>query len=705
MIPFFSDHESGLRPFDALLFPVPLAEEVKKLLPIPASVGFCFHDPLFLQFGHPCSTDILAVSREDEHPFLLNDILVVPLVSARQERLDVVVYDIDPLLLEKMAKDWLISLQKAIVHQLFLTRQRYVEPRTGLYNQRALQCCEAQLEQWKSFFFLSVVSRRRTVAGGYQATAQLGSLLGSVIGEPLFYFGQGVFGFLSRQSDHKKACRFSRRLITRLKREKLNRIHIGFSVIDDKMSYQNVVTGCWNALVAAEQRGPYSLCDADSLDKRNTHPFALPEKTVLRQIQRKWCGVDRFGLALFSVADETKSTLALESMLTSAESCFPLSSSGQFVLFIDYSPSITRARVKDLAAAIEKNSGMPPDVGYCHWPTGTDQSKVDCLRSCRKAIVHGSFYGPGSIVSFDHTSLHVSGDLYFDEGNYKKAMKEYRLGLQRQPDDKDLLNSLGVALAEVNRHREAIGCFSSVLNSWPDNHMALVNKGMSCRILGRNSEAIQCFEKALLAPDHQKQASIEVYLQLGRMYCQNEQYDKAVSLLTQWRHNREEPDEFMFFRLMGEACLGAGQNKEAIGFLQKSLQLYPRNADSLSMLGLLYILEGEGEDVGLSLCQRAVLMDEAEPAHLYRMAMARYALEQYDQALLLVRQVVQRQKNNDRAVLLRGQIYEKMGQVRKACQSYQRVLVLPGASQERIITAQKRIKKSRKKVNFKKGTI
>ena len=693
MIPFLPDHESGLCPFDALLFPGPLAEEVKKLLPIPASVGFCFHDPLFLQFGHPCSTDIRAVSREDEHPFLLNDILVVPLVLARHERLDVVVYDIDPLLLEKMAKDWLISLQKKIAHQLFGVRQRYIEPHTGLYNQRALQCCDARFDPWESLFFLSVVSRRRTVAGGYQTTAQLASLLGSVIGEPLFYFGQGVFGFLSRQSDHRKACQFSRRLITRLKREKLNRIHIGFSVIDDKISCQDVVTGCWNALVAAEQRGPYSLCDADSLDKRNTHPFALPEQTVLRQIQRKWCGVDRFGLALFSFADETKSLMALESMLVPGESCFPLSANGQFVLFIDYSPAKTRARVKDLAAALEKESGTPPDVGYCHWPTGTGQSKVDCLRSCRKAIVHGSFYGPGSIVAFDHISLHVSGDLYFDEGNYKKAIKEYRLGLQRQPDDKDLLNSLGVALAEVGRHREAVECFSSVLKSWPDNHMALVNKGMSCRILGRNSEATQCFEKALLAPDHKKEATIEMYLQLGRMYCQNEQYDKAVSLLAQWRNHRGEPDEFMFFRLMGEACLGAGRNKEAIGFLQKSLHLYPRNADSLSMLGLLYILEGEGDDVGLSLCQRAVLMDEAEPAHLYRMAMARYALEQYDQALLLVRQVVQCQKNNDRAVLLRGQIYEKMGQIRKACQSYQRVLVLPGASEERIITAQKRIKK------------
>ncbi|MCW5207575.1 tetratricopeptide repeat protein [Desulfobulbus sp. US2] len=116
-------------------------------------------------------------------------------------------------------------------------------------------------------------------------------------------------------------------------------------------------------------------------------------------------------------------------------------------------------------------------------------------------------------------SYNVSGDLYFDEGDYKQAIKEYKAGLQIKPDDVNLLNSLGVALTEINRHREAESCFSQVLQTEPQNYMALINKGMSCRLLGRSEEAIACFEQGLHCKEHEKQASIELYLQLGKLYC------------------------------------------------------------------------------------------------------------------------------------------------------------------------------------------
>jgi tetratricopeptide (TPR) repeat protein len=282
-------------------------------------------------------------------------------------------------------------------------------------------------------------------------------------------------------------------------------------------------------------------------------------------------------------------------------------------------------------------------------------------------------------VGFDFLSLNVSGDLYFDEGDYKQAIREYRTGLQMHPGDVNLLNSLGVALAEVNRHREAISCFSQVLDAESDNHMALVNKGMSCRLLDHNLEAVRCFERALRSPDHRQQASLEFYLQLARMYCTNEQYAKAVTLLKKWQKVEGSPEEFMFFRILGEACMGARQNRKAVQALQHSLQLYPGNADSLSMLGLLYILEGEGAEVGLSLCDKAVAMDETEPDHLYRLASALFYLSRFDQALDAVRRALRLQTSHGRAVLLRARIHEGAGHKGKARQSYQRVLAMKKA--------------------------
>jgi len=694
MLPIYSGKEFGFHHLDGLLFGDQLVLEVKNLLPIPATVEFWFHD--FHPFVHEFSRqqqDILTADRQGTVPFVQGGMLVIPLLSETQVDVDIVVHDVDPALLQKMAPEWLHELQGNIQKFFFRTRQIYTDPGTGLYNQRALDLLLSGRSCWKSLFLIATVSRRRTIAGGYQKINQLSSLLEAVIQEPLFYFGQGVFGCVSRQCDRRAALDFSHRLISRLKREGLHRVHVGFSCLTGERSPEKTLADCWLALVEAERRGPYSLCDASFLHRRDQHPLALPPAQVLRKLQRKWVGLNRFGLVLISSDGDDEGQLPECAPLLPVESySVELSADQLLVLLPAYTAARTAKQVKELADKIKISTGLRPAIGFCHWPAA-GSSRIDCIRNCRKAILHGSFYGSGAVVGFDFLSLNVSGDLYFDEGDYKQAIREYRSGLKMQPGDVNLLNSLGVALAEVNRHREAIDCFSRVLESDTDNHMALVNKGMSCRLMGRNTEAVQCFEKAILCSDHLQQASLELYLQLSRLYCLAEQYDHAVMLLNRWQETKGLPEEFMFFRLMGEACMGSSRNREAIESLQRSLQLHPRNADSLSMLGLLYVLEGEGAEVGLSLCNRAVSMDEGDAEHFYRLASALLYLERNNEALSAVRAALQIKRNHDRAVLLRGQIYERLGLACQARQSYQRVDALKTASASRKKQARARLEK------------
>ena len=606
-----------------------------------------------------------------------------------QARVDVVVHDVDPALLQKMRIEWLFELQNKISQRFSLIRQIYTDPGTGLYNQRALDLLLFDRSCWKSLFLIATVSRRRTIAGSFQKVIQLSSLMEVVTRDPLFYFGQGIFGCVSQQCDRRAVLDFSHRLISRLKREKLHRVHIGFSSLTGEQSPEKKLQDCWFALLEAERRGPYSLCDAAFLHKRDQHPLALPSAHVLRKLQRKWRGLERFGLVLILSAGGGSEFAPL---LPAESYCVALSGDQQFVLLPGYTGTRTAKLAKELAGKIKNSIGVPPAMGFSHWPSA-DSSKVDCVRNCRKAILHGSYYGTGAVVGFDSLSLNVSGDLYFDEGDYKQAIREYRTGLKMQPGDINLLNSLGVALAEVNRHREAIDCFSQVLEYKADNHMALVNKGMSCRLIGLDIEAVHCFEMGLQSSGHMEQASSELYLQLSRLYCMQEQYDQAVVLLNQWKEANGTTDEFMFFRLMGEACMGDGRNKDAIQALQRSLQLHPRNAEALSMLGLLYVLEGQGAEVGLSLCERAIGIDESEVEYYYRLALALFHLGRINEALPAVRSALKIQRNHDRAVLLRGQIYEGLGSVYKARQSYQRVVAMKAAGNDRKKQARARLKK------------
>ena len=693
MISVYSGKESGFRDHDALIFGDQLALEVSNLLPIPASVGFWFHDPVhrLLHGFSQRQQGILTAERADTVPFVQDDLLIIPPVIEMQAHVDVVVHDVDPALLRKMAPEWLLELQSKVLQRFSLIRQIYTDPGTGLYNQRALALLLSGGSCWKSLFLIATVSGRRTIAGSYQKVVQLSSLLEVVTRDPLFYFGQGIFGCVIQQCDRRAALDFSHRLISRLKREKLYRVHVGFSSLTGEQSSEKKLHHCWLALLEAERRGPYSLCDAAFLHKRDQHPLALPSAQVLRKLQRKWRGLARFGLVLIASAGEGDLP-ELVPLLPVESFCTALSADQQFVLLPGYTGARTAKLVKELAGKIKNSTGLCLAMGFSHWPSA-GSSKIDCVRNCRKAILHGSFYGTDAVVGFDFLSLNVSGDLYFDEGDYKQAIREYRAGLKMQPGDINLLNSLGVALAEVNRHREAIDCFSEVLVREPANHMALVNKGMSCRLIGRDDEAVHCFEKGLQCTDHPEQASLELYLQLSRLYCMREQYDHAVILLTLWQEIKDAPNEFMFFRLMGEACMGAGRNKDAIQALQRSLQLHPRNAEGLSMLGLLYVLEGQGAEVGLSLCDKAIGMDETEAEYYYRLASALFHLDRFNEALPAVRSALKIRRNHDRAVLLRGRIYEGLGSVRQARQSYQRVVAMKAAGNSRKKQARIRLNK------------
>jgi tetratricopeptide (TPR) repeat protein len=691
--------EQGFKADDGLILSQPLLLELEELLPVPASTGFwvqesaCFSKQIFTSKQLKKLTEWYNTTdhKAARTPTVLEDLLVIPLVTAQNEIVFLVVFDVDPAFLRKMASEWLIELQEKIIQRFCRIRQIYTDPDTDFYNRRALTLLLATEPCQRTLFLIATIPANRTLAGNFQKTHQVNVLIATLIDEPLFSLGQGLFAAVCNMNQRNTCLNFSHRLIARLKREGLRRVHIGFSSLSKEYTPQETLHRCQLILAEAEQRGPYSLCDEAFFFRKEKHPFALPGSLVIRELQKKWRRLDQFGVLLISFSQEQHSQKKeqevltipdLSSLLPATSSLHQLNQDEQLVLVPNISVTQLKQQAKELRQKITEQSSLLPSIGFCHWPTlGTN--KTDCIRSCRKAILHASFYPKGAVVAFDALSYNVSGDLYFDEGDYKQAIREYKAGLRIRPDDVNLLNSLGVALAEINRHREAEACFSQVLQQEPDNYMALINKGMSCRLLGRSNEAIKCFELGINCEEHEQQASIELYLQLGKLYCLAEEFVKAVNLLNEWKDRNGEPSEFIFFRLSGEALMGAGEHHEAIKALQHSLQIYPQNADSQSMLGLLYVLEGQGEEVGLSLCDRAITTDSGDAVHLYRRARALHHLGRHNEALESVKASLKLQRNNEQTLLLRAILHEELGSLRRAQQGFQRIISMKKSTENR----------------------
>ncbi len=601
---------------------------------------------------------------------------------------------IDTDLLKKFSRDWFLSFQEQVHQCLREIRKGYLDPETGLYNRRALmrvleeKCRDNRETSSTALYLIHLSFVRRSIPGTMRRVHYFADLLETVDNQGLFFLGQDVYALLLKASGQKEQRMLARGLQKFLRREKLQRVHIAFGdsaslctpVRPENVTGADPFTRIVDALALAEQRGPFGLCDVKVLDGQDMHPFVLPPRSTVRKMQRLWRGMDRFCLALFSqkssAGGDSSLVPAIARLVSDEQERFhivPLSTDQVFVLFSFADHAEPDLYIQKMHHGLLKCQESAVSVGYCTYPDNNG-SRTGCIRHCYKALMHGDFYGEASLVRFDHVSLNVSGDWYFEQGDFRQAVREYSQGLKRMPGEKNLLNSLGVSLIEMKRISQAITAFHEVLAQNPDNHMALVNLGYAFLQKGQRQKALNFFEKAYAVQYHAGLEGVDVLRQLSRLYIFFERFQDALVSLRRWQEAGDTEQDFLFHQLLGRACLETGSAAPAMKALQKALRLHPKDAESMSLLGLLYIRENEGEGAGEILLEKALSLDGSRAVYWYRYASALLHMERYDEALSAVRKSLRLQKSCLDAGLLRVDILLRQQNMKQARQHLIRLL-------------------------------
>lgn len=682
--------ETPLRCRDFALFHDFFSQVVEEQLPVAASVFFWPRNgtqslPESLKISPENLTGQVKALCAASEPGRCQGLLILPVKVEGGEDVAAVVADIDPGLLDKMAPEWLRELQERVRQRLDMTRLAFVDPETGLYNSRALMHrleCPCPEKSCRTFFLIGVVAGVRKASGHLSTMVRVASFLEAMTGGPVFHLGAGFFGLVREDMSRPEARVFAHRLQGRLRREGLCKVHIGVAVRQGEQQKDEVsllVDECLQALEVAERRGPFSLCEASSLRDRENHPLAPPPQAVLARLRRAWLGLAQFGLVLIRLEGNTGTMpglhQAVAGFLPAGLVYIPVAATEGYVLLPGAPGDAALDWARQAQAGLEQAEPfIRVAFGVCHWPC-LEQTKTAMAVNCRKALLHGRFFGPGSVTVFDHVSLNVSGDAYFDEGDYRQAVREYQAGVRMNPGDINLMNSLGVALAELNRHRQAVACFKQVLEKEPDNFMALANQGFALRMLGRDGDALSSFQQALLSPGYTGgDAAPELSLQLGRLYCNVGRFAEALHVLETLEARSAGRQEFSLYRLLGEAYMETGQEKKAMRSLQRALHLFPQDAASLSMLGILYLQAGEGDDIALGFCRQAVVLDGQGSEHWQRLGWALLHLRRPEEALDAARESLRLRRNNIPATLLMGKVYTMMNKSYPAGKRYARVV-------------------------------
>lgn len=658
--------------------------------------------------------------------------------------------------LHAMSRNWLLERSRFVSREFQLIKKWSIDPATGLLNGRHLQEeLQLLLDNYKgapdgsghgagepeedgkvdgerdslhfALVLVEIYPRAKNAEKAFSYISKAGAYLDSLIGHysPLHSLGGGVFALIWNGADVDQALKMGDAVLRWLKQEEFVQAHIGITPVPADFIKNKMLPGgevgtgqqfeskgkpppallldqAWGALRMARRRGPYALCSFAAAEESDAHPLRPASPEVLSVLKRLWRGKKRFALALLS-QDQGKGCLSKRicSLIGQGAPVVTVSPREAYVFLAGMGVQEARSwvgdfkeRVRSASEAVFSSGPVTFSVGIAVYPR-MRFTKSDIPGNARKALLHTTYFGPDTMTVFDGVSLNISGDVYYNEGDLAKALREYRLGLAMDPANVNLLNSLAVAYAQMNRYRKAIPLFEKVLEIDCADFMALFNLGFAYLNLNREKSAIDCFERAAAVNDQH----FDLLMQLGRLYCRAGRYAEAVRVLNKAKktsaeitpEGKEKPskrppkggrrdvDLGAVQSSLGEAYNGLGQSRQAMASLERAIRYNPSNANALSMLGELYAVENQGDEIALSLCERAVDLDDSHWRHWFRLGHVQFAAGDISNAMASVKKSLRLNRKAVPAMYLLARLYERQKQVRQAVKRYEKVLVLePG---------------------------
>ncbi|MFH0781846.1 MAG: tetratricopeptide repeat protein [Pseudomonadota bacterium] len=679
-------HYRGLIAADFSRFSQSFAEILKKHLPTAKEVYFSNASGIFPDYPandqlSANKTILFEAIRKGEKAFAVHFESLMLQFAVKDERpVIAIVEGADPVFLDKMREDWLEETRSDVEREFILLKEARIDVQTGLLNLWNLYSLLDTSRQTRGLhlILIEVPPKRMSFRYAVRHSQKCATLLLNFIqGDSVLHsISQSTFALVLPSSEGESKSEVERALVAYLKREGCHKVHIGSSLfrideIESKPQVQerNLLNEAWTALRHAERRGPFSFCDYNLLAHPENHPLLQPEGNIVRRMSKLWRQSPIFSLVHFR--DPTSVNSAKEILLPLLDRGNPLTSDKDVLVYLDgFDAATALSWAREM---IRLSKGAIPDsqisAGISCFPC-SDFRKTEMPFNCRKALLHASFFDESSAVVFDSVSLNISGDIYFGDGDLAKAVHEYKRGLKFDWDNVNLHNSLGVALAMMDKLVPAMQSFENALVIDNQNFMALYNLGLSEQALGRKREAFEYLEKAL---SHYNEEEIgcsivdDLRLQLGMLAVDLGKHQSALDYLEIWLKNNEKtPRAGLALYHIGRAHCGVENNRQAMIELQRALQFNEFDDRAMNLLGTLYFKEGEGDEIALSLLRKSV---ELEPGNiLYRCDLSEVQLQcgMLDEARKNLYRCLKDKRTRTKAQVLLGRSYARNGMHRRA---------------------------------------
>jgi predicted O-linked N-acetylglucosamine transferase (SPINDLY family) len=179
-------------------------------------------------------------------------------------------------------------------------------------------------------------------------------------------------------------------------------------------------------------------------------------------------------------------------------------------------------------------------------------------------------------------ALHLLGIARMQKGEHRDAIELIRKAVDvdpRNPNKAAALSNLGIALCEVGRASEALGCFERSLALAPDNAETLYNLGNARMAMHRYDDALASYDRVLaLKPDHVAALSNRgnALSALRRPQDALASFDRAIAL---------RPDFADAHNNRADALLALQRPDEALAGADRALALKPGFPEAINARG------------------------------------------------------------------------------------------------------------------------
>ena len=192
---------------------------------------------------------------------------------------------------------------------------------------------------------------------------------------------------------------------------------------------------------------------------------------------------------------------------------------------------------------------------------------------------------------------HVRSELllaqvYQRTGDHELAEGLYISGLEKNPDDSDILTGLGTLYRMLGRHDEATSAFEEAIVVAPDHSRPRLDLAALHLSRGRPQKAREQLER-VLEIDPRPVPRYEAHLTLGNLHMQGGAWHLAASSFERALEARKGTHAYYE---LSHARARLGQSDAQLRALEQAIEYDPGFAPALRNLGALHVQRGNYDD-------------------------------------------------------------------------------------------------------------